>query len=246
MLHPDIPVFVLASAVFFAAGIVKGVLGMGLPTFAMGFLGLLMPVPQAAALLTLPSFVTNVWQAGAGGALGALLRRLWPFLAGIAAGVAAAAVLPAQGDRTARVLLGACLLLYGLSGWAGWRLPAPSPRAQFVAGPIVGAVTGVITAWTGVFVLPAVPWLQSLGLDRNRLSQALGLSFTVSTVALAALLASRGQWGLSASLQSAIALLPALAGMWIGQLVRQQMGEAVFRRCFFGGLVVLGGWLAMA
>jgi uncharacterized membrane protein YfcA len=35
--------------IFIAAGLVKGVTGMGLPTVAMGLLGLLMPPPAAAA-----------------------------------------------------------------------------------------------------------------------------------------------------------------------------------------------------
>ncbi|HEY1228133.1 MAG TPA: sulfite exporter TauE/SafE family protein [Ramlibacter sp.] len=240
-----IPRFFLVSLIFFAAGLVKGVLGMGLPTFAMGLLGLLMPVPQAAGLLTWPSLVTNVWQAVVGGAWRALLARLWPLQVGIVAGVAVAASLPLQGDEVGRRLLGACLLAYGVSGLAGWRPLAPAPRVQAMAAPFVGAVTGVITGLTGVFVLPAVPWLQSLQLDRHQLSQALGLSFTTSTLALAGLLAARGQLGWGASLQSLLVLVPALVGMAVGQKLREGKSEAVFRRCFFGGLVVLGAWLVM-
>ena len=48
--------------IFIAAGLVKGVTGMGLPTVAMGLLGLLMPPQAAAALLVLPSLLTNLWQ----------------------------------------------------------------------------------------------------------------------------------------------------------------------------------------
>lgn len=245
MPHDHVPIFFVASAIFFAAGIVKGVLGMGLPTVAMGLLGLLMPVPQAASLLALPSLVTNVWQALAGGALPALLRRLGSLQLGIAAGVVAAAWLPPLQDAAGRMLLGGCLLAYGVLGAAGWRLSAPSPRMQVLAGPVVGAATGVVTGLTGVFVLPAVPYLQALGLDRNAFAQALGLSFTTSTLALAGLLAARGHLGVAASMQSALCLVPALAGMWIGQVIRHDMSEAGFRKCFFLGTVALGGWLLL-
>jgi hypothetical protein len=56
---------------------------MGLPTVAMGLLGLVIPPVQAAALLVVPSLVTNVWQLVAGprftnGAGGQL--RVTPFL----------------------------------------------------------------------------------------------------------------------------------------------------------------------
>jgi uncharacterized membrane protein YfcA len=62
------------------AGFVKGVIGLGLPTVAIGLLGLLMTPTQAAAILVLPALITNVWQAAVGGNLLPLARRLWPML----------------------------------------------------------------------------------------------------------------------------------------------------------------------
>jgi uncharacterized membrane protein YfcA len=240
-----VPDFFFVSAIFFVAGLVKGVLGMGLPTLAMGLLGLLMPVPQAAGLLTLPSLVTNLWQALTGAALRSLVRRLWRLQAGVFAGVACAAVLPVQQGVFPKVLLGVCLAGYGATGLLGWRPPAPTPRMQRLAAPAVGAMTGLVTAITGVFVLPAVPYLQSLQLDRDELAQALGLSFTSSTIALACLLAARGELGMAGTLQSLLALAPALAGMLAGQTLRHGMSEVAFRRCFFGGLLLLGCWLIL-
>lgn len=237
------PEFFLVSCIFFAAGIVKGVLGMGLPTLAMGLLGMLMAVPQAASLLTIPSLLTNLWQALAGGALRVLLARLWSLQAGIALGVAAAAWLPPVQASVTRLLLGACLLAYGTLGLAGWRPQPLGPGLQHVRASGVGVATGVITALTGVFVLPAVPYLQSLQLDRHRLAQALGICFTTSTVALAGLLAFAGQLGPANWLQSGLMVLPALAGMLVGQKLREGMSEVLFRRCFFAGLVLLGASL---
>src|SRR4051812_13182558 len=72
MFFASVPDFTVISCIFFAAGAVKGVLGMGLPTVAMGMLGLVMPVAQAATLLAVPSLVTNVWQAGRGPHMAAL------------------------------------------------------------------------------------------------------------------------------------------------------------------------------
>jgi uncharacterized membrane protein YfcA len=102
--------------------------------------------------------------------------------------------------------------------------------------------TGLVTAAPGVFVIPAVPCLQALGLGKDDLVQALGLSFTVSTVALAAILMQGGLLQSSAP-ASLLALAPALIGMILGQWVRGRVSERVFRLCFFLGLVVLGGHL---
>ena len=54
--------WLFSALVFTAAGVVKGVVGLGLPTLAMALLALAMAPAQAAALLVLPSLVTNVWQ----------------------------------------------------------------------------------------------------------------------------------------------------------------------------------------
>ena len=56
----------------------------------------------------------------------------------------------------------------------------------------MGTATGAITVATGIFVMPGTPYIQSMEFDRDRLVRALGLSFTVSTVTLAAALAYTG------------------------------------------------------
>ena len=63
------------AGAFLLAGFVKGVIGLGLPTVSIGLLGLLMTPAQAAAILVVPSLVTNVWQAVVGGGFLALARR---------------------------------------------------------------------------------------------------------------------------------------------------------------------------
>ena len=65
----------IIAGAFLLAGAVKGVIGMGLPTVAMGLLGLVMPPVQAAALLVVPSLATNVWQMLAGPVFGAAVKR---------------------------------------------------------------------------------------------------------------------------------------------------------------------------
>src|SRR5215467_13837913 len=65
---------------------VKGVVGLGLPTISMGLLATAMPPVDAAGILLLPSFVTNVWQMLAGRTLRIVFRRLWPMMFAVCAG----------------------------------------------------------------------------------------------------------------------------------------------------------------
>jgi len=241
-----LPLTLLVIGTFLLAGTVKGIIGLGLPTIAMGMLGLAMLPAQAAALLIIPSTVTNLWQLAFGGHLSVLLRRLWPMLLLIFLGTGLGTVwLGMDGGQWVVRALGAALLVYALSGLF---LPTFEVKAQTERwlGPVCGLVTGIITSATGVFVIPAVPYLQALGLNRDQLVQALGLSFTVSTLALAAGLAWRGTLGGGEISASLLALVPALLGMWLGQVVRQRISALLFKRVFFIGMALLGGHLLIS
>jgi len=231
---------------FLLAGCVKGVVGLGLPTVAVGLLGLVMAPSEAASLLVVPSLVTNVWQLAAGPEFRALLRRLWPMLLGICAGTwAGAGLLPGGSNSTwPTAALGIALAAYAAIGLAKVRFRVPAGAEPWLS-PLVGAATGLVTAVTGVFVLPAVPYLQAVGLEKDDLVQALGLSFTVSTLALAVALAGQGVFEASAAAESLLALAPALAGMFVGQWVRTRVRPETFRLCFFLGMLALGTHLAL-
>ena len=233
------------AGAFLLAGFVKGVIGLGLPTVSIGLLGLLMTPAQAAAVLVVPSLVTNIWQAAVGGGLLALTRRLWPLLAGICAGTAlGVVVLPHDDNGRATVWLGLALAVYAALGLVKVEFFVPR-HAETWLGLLMGAATGAITVATGIFVMPGTPYIQSMEFDRDKLVQALGLSFTVSTITLAAALAYTGQVQTSLAWPSIVALAAALAGMGLGQLTRGKIKAETFRLCFFVGLMLLGLHLAL-
>jgi uncharacterized protein len=240
-----LPHILLITGTFIVAGLVKGVTGLGLPTVAMGLLGLAMSPVQAAALLLVPSLVTNVWQLLSGPRFGALLRRLWGMMLGVVVGtLAGSGLIAGTAGHTATAALGGALALYGAVGLRKSRLLVPA-AAEPWAGPLAGVVTGLVTGATGVFVVPAVPYLGSLALERDDLVQALGLSFTISTLALAVGLAWHGALHMQAKGDSLLALVPALTGMVLGGWLRARVRPETFRLGFFAGLLVLGGELLL-
>jgi uncharacterized membrane protein YfcA len=233
------------AGAYLLAGFVKGVIGLGLPTVAIGLLGLVMSPAQAAAILIVPSLVTNVWQMLAGGHLLELVRRLWPMLVGTCIGTWIGAVLlPHSGGGQATVWLGVALVIYAALGLFKVHFSVP-PRTEVWLGLLIGVATGAVTVATGVFALPGVPYLQALRMERDRLVQALGLSFTVSTATLALALSHAGEMSMSLLWPSLVGLAVAVAGMGLGQLVRGLIKPEAFRLCFFLGLLALGAHLAL-
>lgn len=241
----SLPILAAVAAVFLLAGLVKGAIGMGLPTVAIGLLSLAMTPARAAAILVVPSLVTNVWQALAGGNALALIRRLAPLLAGICLGTFVGALwLPSASGGQATVWLGVALVVYAALGLVKVHFKVP-PRHETWLGLVMGGLTGAITVTTGVFVLPGVPYIQALDFDRDKLVQALGLSFTVSTVTLALALSHAGEMRLSLAGAALAALAAALVGMVIGQILRGRVRPETFSLWFFLGLLALGSHLAL-
>ena len=228
---------------FLLAGFIKGVISLGLPTVALGVLSTVMPPAQAAAILIVPSFVTNLWQMVGPGLL-AISRRLWTMMVGVCAGTyAGAGLLVRDTAGHAATALGLALVLYAVVGLTGARFSVPVRYEPWLS-PLVGAATGLVTGATGVFVIPAVPYIQALGFEKDDLVRALGLSFLVSTGALGLSLTSGDMLATFAG-TSAWALAPALGGMMLGQMVRAHVSAARFRLCFFWGLLLLGGHLGV-
>lgn len=141
---------ILIVLTFLTAGTVKGITGMGLPTVAMGILGAFMSPTMAAALLLIPSLVTNVWQMLAGKSLAILVRRFGLMSACVVIGtVMGAQLLQDISPLWAGFGLGVALMVY-----AGYSLFAPNltipPTWESKLSPLIGMVTGFITGLTGV------------------------------------------------------------------------------------------------
>lgn len=234
--------FALAAiaATFLLGGTVKGVIGFGLPTVTLGILAVAFDLPTAMALLVVPALVTNLWQASTGGHGRAVLHRIWPFLVAVTATVwIGTLALAAVDTRWLLGLLGLLLVLYAALHLAGvrWQL---APRRAVWAGPVLGAVNGVLAGMTGAFVVPGALYLQAIGLSAAALVQAMGMLFAVCTLALGVSLGGQGLLTPELRLISLVALVPALIGMAAGQRLRLRLPEDRFRRLFFTGLLLLG------
>ena len=237
---------VILGGTFLLAGTVKGVIGLGLPTVSLALLAIAFDLPTAMALLLVPSFVTNLWQAFDGGHFSVLIRRLWPFLVCAVVTVWIGAIALNHWDLTwLTALLGVLLVIYGMLSLIGWRLSV-GPARESWAGPVTGAVNGLLTGMTGSFVVPGVMYLQALGLGRDQLVQAMGILFTLSTLALAGALQSNRYVSTELLLFSLAALLPAILGMVAGRRIRRLLPEILFRQVFFSAILLLGGYILVS
>lgn len=236
----SVPELAAVAAIYVLAGAVKGAIGLGLPTVSMALLSIWLPVEQAAAILVLPAFLTNVWQSLAGGALKALLIRLWPLLVCLVVGTLMTASIMTSGNNAlSGAFLGAILAAYAGLVLAGYQFTV-SKHAEPILGPAAGLTTGLISGATGIFVVPVAPYLQALNLGKDELVQAIGMAALTASTALALGLGLNGSLEINVVTPGAIATVAAFGGMFLGQALRDRVSVDVFRRWVLIGLIALG------
>ncbi|MEH6652411.1 MAG: sulfite exporter TauE/SafE family protein [Motiliproteus sp.] len=239
----DSGLIVIMTLTFLLAGTVKGITGLGLPTVSLALLTVAIDLTSAMALLLIPSLVTNLWQAAVGGHGTAILKRLWPFLLPATLLVWPGSLALQHLDlKLLSALLGVLLASYALINLSGLK-PSLPLRHQTWGGAVIGAINGILTGMTGSFVIPGVIYLQAIGLPRDALIQAMGILFSLSTLALALALQSNDLLSPQQAGISALAVIPALLGMVVGQAIRQRLSETWFKRVFFCALLLLGGYI---
>jgi uncharacterized protein len=237
------PLLLLIAAAFLLAGFIKGVIGLGLPTVSMGLLAVTMPPAHALAIVIVPAVVTNIWQTFVGPYLRDIIRRLWPLMLGTVVGIwLNAGSLTGPYARYGSIALGILLVVYAIIGLSKFSVTVARGNEKWI-GAVVGLVTGLISAATGVQVIPSMPFMQAIGMEKDELVQALGVFFTVATLGLAFNLTSAGLLNASTALPGAVAMACAFAGMFIGQAVRSRLQPEAFRRWFLIAMIFLGIYL---
>ncbi len=231
---------IIVLGIFLLAGMVKGVIGLGLPTVSLAALTVVVELPVAVLLMVIPSAVTNIWQAVDGRHFADLVRRFWLMLLASVVGVwFSYGLLLVANPKAMTGLLGIVLCAYAAISLHHGRLMPRIAHERFLS-PAVGLTTGALAGATGSLVMPMVPYLQALNLERDTLVQMMGISFTVSTCAIGLAIVDHGGYDSRLALVSLAALVPALLGMKLGQRLRRRSSERVFRRCLFVGLFAIG------
>jgi uncharacterized membrane protein YfcA len=238
------PILIFIALALLLAGFIKGALGLGLPTVSVGLLAVAMPPGRALAIVIVPAVITNIWQTFGGPYLRDIARRLWPLMVGTAIGICLnAAALSHPSTRYGNIALGLLLVAYAVLGLTKFAFTVARSHEKWIGG-VVGLITGLISAATGVQVVPSVPYMQAIGLEKDELVQALGVFFTVATITLAFNLTSSGLMNAATALPGAIAMACAFIGMFVGQAVRSKMPAEQFRRVFLVAMILLGLYLA--
>ena len=237
------PFLIQIVLIFILAGLVKGIVGFGLPTIGIGLGALISDIPTAMTLILVPTIFTNIAQVLATGSIASVFKKTRAFLFGavilIPLGLWVVVIVPAfPFDR----LLGMLILVYSLVSLSGFN-PVLQSKNSPILGLTFGLLNSVLTGMTGSMTVPGVMYLRSLQLSRDDLLCAMGILFLISTLAIGVSL-----WWLDLATQdlsalSVIMCIPVALGVWFGTRVRSILTEERFKQVFLCAFALLGAYL---
>ena len=236
----SLPVVLIAAFGLAMGGVSKGFVGLGLPLVAVPVLTLVVDVPMAIALVIGPILVSNIWQTLQGGQWRPALARFWPLVAMQPVGtVAGVAVLAWADPRLVGGLLGVVVVTFSvmIQVQPEWRI---SPRAEWVAKPLIGIASGVLGGLSSFLGSPIAILLFALRLEKAAFIGTVGLTFATGSTSLLVVMSAFGLLRPQHYLLTALAVLPVLAGMWVGRKLRDRVSETKFRIVLMSVLIVIG------
>jgi len=229
-----------ASVVLLLAGVVKGAIGIGLPLITIPSLAFFVGVPQAIAVMSLPILITNGYQAFWNPEWRGALGRFWPMMTFLVAGVLLGAnLLVALDERSLYTVLGVAVIVFGVLNLANPRLTVPERAQRWLPAP-VGFGAGLLGGLSNFFGPPIVMYLVALKLPREAFVATTGLAFFAGGIPLYRMLIAYGIYGWGLAAASAVAVAPVLAGVRVGERLRQRVPQEAFRLMVLGLLILIG------
>jgi len=226
--------------VFFVSAFLKSLTGLGFSTICLGFLAALLDIKIAILLVLLPSMSSNLlvmWQAGR---FKEALKRFWPlYLSAIPGLILGIWFLGSSSNEIPKGILGLLLILYGLWGLINGLITITKKQEKQFSTP-VGFISGLANGVTGSQIMPIMPYLLSLNLNRDLFVQTINTAFTINSLIMMIGLANMGVISLPILSLSAAGIIPVAVGIYLGGKIRQRISDDSFRKMVLALFILLG------
>ncbi|QDC11061.1 sulfite exporter TauE/SafE family protein [Oceanicola sp. D3] len=240
LLTPGLVVFALSVTLL--AGVVKGAVGFAMPLIMVSGMGILLDPKLVVAGIILPIVVSNALQVARCGweEAKAALRDYRAYILIVCVMILLSAQLVTMiSSQVMYLVLGIPVTLLCAIQLAGLKLVIPEERrpvASVVAGFLSGALGGLAGTWGPTTVL----YLVAIETPKARQIVVQGVIYGLGSVMLLAGHMKSGIMNSETVWFSALMLLPALAGMWLGFKLQDRIDQATFRKATLAVLFIAG------
>ncbi len=239
-LYSWLPIILGCAVALVLAGVVKGVLSLGLPLVGMPLLTLVVDVQAAVSLLMIPLVLSNLIQAIEGRGTIVMLKRFWPVIVCLIAGTFIGTALFAWLDRHVLLLtVGVLAIILSTASILQPHVTIPR-RSESWLGPPVGFAAGVIGGMSTLFGPLLAVYVVGLRMPRDDFVKAISLLYLIAAICLTLGGTAQGIAGAKELTWSAVAMIPVYGGMLIGQRVRRYINPDQFRLLVLGVVWLTG------
>jgi len=241
----DSVILIQVILIFLAGGMVKGLIGVGLPTVTLTLLSFVFDIKDSISIILIPVILTNLYQMLDGNYLKEIIGEVKFFLIGsflfIFPGFYFLTILKSD---TILVILALLLIINSFMSLMKYEIKLKNYKSRAIQLGI-GSLTGITTGVTSIYTMPFIFLIQSLNYSKNKVIQLMGLSFFIFACMQLILFSSHGMIDFDKLSISLLACLPILAGVYFGTALRKKISEILFKTLFNIMLVVMGSLLIL-
>ena len=232
--------FFIYLGIFFLGGLVKGTIGVGLPTVTLTLLSFFFDIKDSISFILIPVILTNLVQMLDGKELKSIFQQTKFFLiTSVIFVIPGFLILRAINSNTillilaSLLVLNSCLVLFN-------KIITIKRHTSFQTQFWIGALTGITTGVTSIYTMPFIFLIQSLKFNKEKLIQLMGLSFFLYSLTQFALFYSFSMINEKVLLFSSVACVPIIFGVISGKYLRKVLSEQAFRLLFNYMLLISG------
>lgn len=234
------PDFAMIAGIMLLAGLVKGLIGFGLPLVAVSLLSSFFDINLSLALIILPIVFTNLWQGLAGRRVVATLRRFWPVLVMLSLGIwLGSRVVVAVEPAVVLITLGCVVVIYSVLELTAFRMTV-APRHERPAGIVAGLASGFVGGLTTSYGPLLAAYMTALKLPKEVFVGSAGVLWFWASLSLLVAYGTAEILTPERAVISAFCVVPALIGMQLGGVLRKRLDEDLFRRLLLISLIITG------
>ncbi len=231
----------IMSGALITGGVVKGVVGLGLPIVTLAILLNFMPPLTVLGLLVAPILVTNLWQSLRAGNLLQPLGRFWPMIVMAVIFLFIGAELIVGMDTAVLfAVLGCFVVVFSATNLIKPRVHPLKPETEKWAGPLAGALGGLLGGISTIWGPPMMMYFVMLKLDKDTFVRTVGLAWFSMAVPLTFAYWRNGIFTGDVIPLSLAACVPGMIGIRIGEKIRQHIDQETFRKVMLAVLLIIG------
>lgn len=236
----DLQHLLIVLIAFFISSFLKGLTGLGFSTICLGLLAIFMDLKVAIPLVFIPSLISNILVMVQARHFVVSFKRFWLlYLSAVPGLLLGVWLLGNYSNHIPKAVLGTTMIMYSFWGLRNGVLRLSLAQEKRYRLPI-GLLSGLVNGMTGSQIMPIMPYLLSLKINRKVFIQTINGAFTLNTLIMMLLLGKMGLLNTTVAGISAAGIVPVALGIYFGGRIQRRVSDDYFRNMVLLLLIVIG------